>query len=65
MSVRRDIVADAARRAEEPALPRIDLAELGTPEERDAGWLIVSEAMAGGWRSVGPYGPRADLYDRP
>ncbi len=41
------------------------LEALGTPGEREAAWAIVTEAMAGGWLSVGPYGPRAELYDRP
>jgi hypothetical protein len=48
-----------ARRATLP------LVKYGNPQERAAGWRIVKEAMAGGWRSVGPYGPRSDLYDRP
>jgi hypothetical protein len=48
-----------ARRATLPLL------QYGNRHERSAGWQIVKEAMAGGWRSVGPYGPRADLYDRP
>ena len=40
--------------------PLIDFA---TPTERDAAWTMLEEAMRGGWRSIGPYGPRADLYD--
>ncbi|MBB5752991.1 hypothetical protein [Prosthecomicrobium pneumaticum] len=56
-------IARVERQAAEPvsALPLI---EFGTPEEREAGWKIVTEAMQGGWRSIGPYGSRADLYDR-
>lgn len=43
----------------------LPLLQYGNRQERAAGWRIVKEAMAGGWRSVGPYGPRSDLYDRP
>ena len=43
----------------------LPLLRYGDRQERAVGWQIVKEALAGGWRSVGPYGPRADLYDRP
>jgi hypothetical protein len=54
--------AAAQQRSRRIVLP---LVRFGTNRERSAGWLVVMEAMQGGWRSVGPYGPRGDLYDRP